>query len=656
MPTTNNKAHAPFLVLAALAALPALAEPDAGLSENLFLDAPDEVVTPSRLPQSRLLSPAAVTVIDRQMIESSGIVDIAELFRLAPGMLTGDVRASFPSVTALGLADQYSRGMQVLIDGRSIYLPSFGGVAWEDLPLSIDDIERIEIVRGPNAAHYGSNSFLGVINIQTRHPAQVAGTTARVTRGQDDLAQGYLRQAGHGAATDYRVNVEWRHSDGFQHFNDDYSTRLVNTRVEHRLTPHDRLDGELGYSDGRHAAGDPDPSELDPTGNDESWSHFEYLTWEHRTTGGDALTLRASNNYRKDDDLRTVTLVPGFPGRNQLGVRARRSDLELEHRLRLSRALRAVWGAGYRQDHVDSRFWLGTGPKQNGVSRLFANGEWTVTDDWILHSGAMLEHSDLTGTDVQPRVAVVRRIGPQHALRAAVSRATRMPLLFEEQADTVADLGVAPLPLYLSSGGLDPERIVSWEVGFACHHPEYALDFDVRVHHDEIRDYIWAIKTPGTASQDFTNVGRADIDGIETQVEWRPTPAWRLQLMHALNDIKVNIRNDDIAPGDADELTDDLEDSVPDQVLGALAAWRPATGWELSGGWYYSEAVNWLDAGATTSPMRRLDLKLARELPFPDGRLRLSVTGQNIAEDHQDFDDRNVRDERIFFTAEWRTR
>lgn len=121
------------------------------------------------------------------------------------------------ALTAVGyhmLHDRFSRQMQVLVDGRSVYEPTVGGVPWTDLALTIDDIERIEVIRGPNAASYGSNSFTAVINIITRHPVLDRGVSLKANAGSNGLAEGFLRYGGNHRSFDYHINYTHQEIDG----------------------------------------------------------------------------------------------------------------------------------------------------------------------------------------------------------------------------------------------------------------------------------------------------------------------------------------------------------------------------------------------------------------------------------------------------------
>jgi len=156
----------------------------AALTEADFLADLPVVLTVSRMTQALQDSPASVTVIDQDMIRASGFQDIADLLRLVPGFSVGYTRNNTFAIGYHGFADAYSRRFQVLVDGRSIYSPNFGEVNWGTLPLAMEDIERIEVVRGPDAAVYGANAFFAIINIISKDPSTTRGKMASVLVGE----------------------------------------------------------------------------------------------------------------------------------------------------------------------------------------------------------------------------------------------------------------------------------------------------------------------------------------------------------------------------------------------------------------------------------------------------------------------------------------
>src|SRR5487761_2060492 len=198
-------------------------------SEEVYFQDMPIVLTASRLSQPISEAPSAMTVIDSEMIKASGFRTVPELMQLVPGMYVGYVDGNTPVLSLHNSTDQYSRQMQVLIDGRSVYMPPYGGVNWADLPLLIDDIERIEVVRGPSSASHGTNSFYGVINIITRDPSTENGAgKLSITGGY--ASDAYAKLSGNGENFDYRISAGYRSDGGYSntYLNDHNQTGIAN--------------------------------------------------------------------------------------------------------------------------------------------------------------------------------------------------------------------------------------------------------------------------------------------------------------------------------------------------------------------------------------------------------------------------------------------
>src|SRR3990167_6875051 len=258
-------------------------------SEQDYLQEFPVVLSASRLSQPISETPNAMTVIDRNMIVASGARNIADVFKLVPSMYVGYADGHTPIVSYRGITDAYARRMQVLVDGRSIYLPIFGQVDWAELPLDIGDIDRIEVVRGPSAASHGSNSVQGVINILTRQASGVSQAQASVSKGDAGVSDVSARFGSMGESWDYRVTLASRGDSGFDPMpiflsiplNDNNRTQLINTRINYRPTGGDSLDIQLGYSHSSRMLGDQVPSFNAPMRDQKVNSDFEQLTWLH---------------------------------------------------------------------------------------------------------------------------------------------------------------------------------------------------------------------------------------------------------------------------------------------------------------------------------------------------------------------------------------
>jgi iron complex outermembrane receptor protein len=325
------------------------------------------VLTASRLAQSLADAPSAVTVIDRDMIKASGFRSVPELMRLVPGMYVGFADGNRPVVSAHGATDEYSHRMQVLIDGRSVYLPPFGSVGWADLPVLLDDIERIEVVRGPAAASHGVNSFYGVINMITREAVGHEGGRAVVSVG-GGVADAMVSLAQSGATVDTKISAGYRSDNGLNPaLNDHNSTRVVNLRTNYHPTVSDNFEVQLGAANGGYGLGTvgrPEEAFRDVSISND----FQQLSWNHSWQNNDEskltyyrinrdyvdpyMCIKFVNTMQCDSTPRPLDLDhpltnfdPSSLGR--FVINSQRQELELQN-TNATDNNRLVWGASFR--------------------------------------------------------------------------------------------------------------------------------------------------------------------------------------------------------------------------------------------------------------------------------------------------------------------
>lgn len=228
------------------------------MADDLFIDNTDlpQVLTATRLKQSPAAVPGSMTVLDSELIRASGARDIPELLRLVPGMMIGYGAGNQPTVNYHGSNVNDARRMQVLIDGRSVYRAGLATVDWSDIPLAMEDIERIEVFRGPNTVSYGANALIAVVNILTRRPADSHGTRLKVTRGQDGINDFYASHGFGWDGGDMRLSLSGQQDDGFDEnqFGQDYrdSRRLtrLNLSANHNLAVDQTLEWQLAAKEG----------------------------------------------------------------------------------------------------------------------------------------------------------------------------------------------------------------------------------------------------------------------------------------------------------------------------------------------------------------------------------------------------------------------
>ena len=628
-----------------------------GSADDVFTQELPLVLTASRLSQPVSEAPSAVTVIDRAMIVASGFRTVPELMRLVPGMYVGFADANRPVVSLHGSADEFARRMQVLIDGRSAYLPPFGGVNWADLPLLTEDIERIEVVRGPSSASHGSNSFYGVINIISRDAADQAGTSVSATGGQ--ATDGSVRFGRTTGNLDYRVSLGYRSDSGLDNvvLNDHNATRVFNFRGNYHPSATDSLDLQWGSSNGVYGLGiegRPEDAFRDTT----AASDFQQVSWLHVWPGGDESRLTLSRASRRSRDpyicidseacqgkVIGKTRAEGFTARD---VFSQRNELEWQNTYQLGAHNRLVWGADVRSDYADFPL-LFAHPYTVTPWQFFFHDEWRLRDAAVLNIGAMLEDDGMGNRSTSPRASLNFHISPEHTLRFGISTATRSPVMSE--AFIAADntiWGGAYVPPVVA---LTPERVVSREIGYIGEFRDRGLSIEARLYAESVRNLIWWDKCAALSpcADGFGNLLAAEYRGLEVtaKLRWDEGRSFlvanyaRQQASATLDAFPTRYFDPVIGEQARAFYTNEYfalyPESAPSNSGSLLLSLALADSWRLSAGYYFRDRVRILDVSPDVTPeysMHRIDCRLAKTLKFEQGRsAELAVVVQNIAKD-----------------------
>lgn len=653
------------LLLCALFPLAATAAEVSGeLSEEAYLGEMPTVLTVSRMAQPVDESPSAVTVIDEETIRASGVVDLTDIFRLVPGMYVGHNAGFFhtvnPTVSYHGLTDAYSRRMQVLIDGRSVYSPIYGGVQWSDIPLAIEDIARIEVTRGPNSASHGANSFLGVINIVTKHTSETLGNTAVLTSGSDRKGL-TLRHGGKEGDLQYRITASMKNDHGLQERNDDKRIRMLSFRADYRLNTRDELEFQFGYNGGDREEGMLEEDDLLFLPRTKRvTSHFQQLHWRRTLDAQSEFSLQAYHSRDESDDfLASADLTGVVPIlvnprilRN-LDVVTDRYDIEAQHTFAPTASTRLAWGGSVRLDRTKAPLFLGTRDTENfRLGRLFGHLEWTPLPRLVLNAGAMLENNSFTGTDITPRASANFKLAPGHTVRASISTATRTPTLLEEKFNTRNVLptvipGVTILnQIFLTQGGLSPERITSREVGYQGNFGHLSLDG--RLFHDNIRDIINGYEYTGfpheagltpvpDSTSSYRNASDINLHGFEAQAQLRLGTQTRIIGNYSHIRINPNLNADFTSDGEESRFRE-LSESMPINSFSLLAWHRFGSGWMGTVGYYQTGETKMPGDGNRVDSARHWDLRLARSFILGRTHNEISLNSQNaFDQDYQEF-------------------
>ena len=622
------------------------------LSEADFFAELPTVLTASRLTQPLIDAPNSVTVIDRKLIEASGYHNFSDLFRLVPGMYVGQVKGWFHNVSN-AMADEYARRMQVMVDGRSIYLPSFGGVRWDVLPLAIEDIERIEVVRGPNAASFGANAFTGIINIITRHPDDVAGRMLRMVSGDHDHREGWFRWAGGTEGNSHRLTLGRREDGGMTNQLDDERTNTLNYRGDFKLGSRQNLSLQFGLLEGTRGfdiglSGQSLPYQQDVG------SHFLQADYQLELDSGSKVQAKLYFNHLKTEETIPTTLAPG--SYYDAGLLADRVHAEIQLDSQLGQGMRSVVGAYLRRDGVESMLYWNSPSRLNADSKgLFGHLEWRLSDAWLVNAGAFWEDYEPVGNGLSPRITLHWQPSPQHTFRASIGKAFRNPVLYETSGDNrirlLAANGALLLttrPFVLASGNVKPEEIISHELAYLGQWPERGLTLDLRLHHENIENFISLECPTGVSSdcksslhpktylaRDWMNIGDATQQGVEAQLKWQATSNTDVLANYAFLQIDSGF---------------DEKRYSPPHLSGVHLMHRFPGGVDMTLSHYWVSSFEPIGSGVLPA-YKRLDARIAKRFKLDGLRGQVALTWENLTGAYLEYSDNspdNLFDSRAY--------
>ena len=657
--------------------------------ENIFFSELPVVASVSRLPQRQSDAPMAVTVIDRAMLKASGVRDLNDIFRLVPGFQTYPNNTDAARVTYHGLTDEdYSPRVQVLIDGRSQYSPLFrNGVNWATLPVAIEDIERIEVVRGTNSASYGSNAFLGVINIITVDPALVKGLSVSANRGNQNVRDYTLRGGAKlGAAGDVRVTYQQKDDDGFTNqfdWIDSYRSRLFDLRADFAMTDRDVLQLSAGHVEAVTQRG-----RLRKSGNvllggsDPGWPIHDYsqsntymqALWRRSLSPDSDFQLRysyvadwASDRYVSESS----GLLYDIDTAGDNGVR---HEIEAQHNFSPFEDLRVVWGGGWRHDALRSAtMFLGNPTVNRETGRIFGNLEWRPVAWFTGNMGASIDHDSMGGTHTSPRIGGNFHLTPQNTIRLGYARAYRtgsivdyrgnqwkIPYATADGSPLVSGVGVEHK--FNGDPNMPAERLDAWDIGYLGDWKQWRMSLDIRYFLEKVPNRQMQIdvnRLDSTVGDAMVPIQNIRMQGVEYQWKWQPFESTRLMVNQTFIKIYANyldgVLNTDstLSESDARNNIDLLSDrSAPRHSTSMLLMQKLPFGLEASLAGYWVDRMKWT-RNSEVYGYERYDGRIG--YPFRLGAMggEVAYTVQSINGAHGEFKANGQPADRVVDRRQW---
>ncbi|MBS0150691.1 MAG: TonB-dependent receptor [Nitrospira sp.] len=490
--------------------------------EALYLKE-ETVSIASRYEQPISKAPSDVYVITDEDIKSSGATDIPTLLRQVPGIDVMQTSAVDFNVSVRGNNQVLANKLLILVDGRSIYIDQSGQVLWKLLPVALTEIKRIEVLKGPASALYGFNAFDGVVNMITKSPEEMRGSTLQVAGG----GLGTILTTGVHAGT--VGNWGYRLSGGHeqnQRWLDSSAPALNNQRIggmaEYQLTNRGRIRAEAGMS-----RSSPYNGLVTAVTNSNTYPSQAHALLRYEQSG---LLIRGWWNslFFKTTDTLSPALAPLLALTDQFGRTGEDAsfnsyDLETRYRFNPLEALKLNIGTNFRHI-VASWNYLHSRTVENRLG-FYAQGDWQVLPSLEVNVGLRYDLDTHVAAALSPRGAIIYHMTPNHAFRLSGSVAYRPPTTFDVGQQLVTLLtppGMPPTRITtLGSGSVKPEQIISYELGYQGWWWDHRLRTRLTGFYNHISDLIAFQTFTGNSSNPISpvNGGVADIYGGEAGLE-----------------------------------------------------------------------------------------------------------------------------------------
>jgi iron complex outermembrane receptor protein len=623
-----------------------------------------QVTSVSRKEESLSKAGAAVFVITQEDIRTSGASNIPDALRTVPGVDVAEVDANTYAITVRGFASVLADKVLVLIDGRTVYSPTTSGVHWDQIDVPLEDVDRIEVIRGPGGTVWGANAVNGVINIITKKTEDTKGLEVRTGGGAQGQANGLVQYGGDiGTTGNYRVFEDYSNqgkltaADGTQPAADAYHMFHSGFRADTALSGRDTLSVQSDFL--QNFEGQTisvvyaNQLPLMRTLNDVvKVGEGDFMArWTHKFAAGSETSLQVyfDRSTRYDEGV--------HEGLDTF-------DIDFQHHLSLGRRNDLVWGLGFR--YTGDSYAAGYGKTYVPLSEAenlysaFFQDEIALAENLSLTVGSKVENQLYSGVQFAPSAQLVWTPTGRSTLWLSASQAIRE--VSREQVELQVDPYTFSIPgggfgvaQYNGNPGARPERLHDLETGYRSQMAaKFSLDltaFSSYFHGLETLDpeqpYFTTDQGPPHLVLPFVfgNSVNAHTYGAEISMNWDATPWWKIRSGYSA--IRLNIFHD---PGSQDADEQERADSTPESQFQVRSLIKLPHNLDWDSAVYYVGRLR--DGGNGPVPAYiRVDTRFGWR---PGRHTEISLVGQNLltprhAEFHQAYELNNTLVERSVF-------
>jgi len=490
-----------------------------------------KVTSASKQAESLSGAPAAIYVLTGEDIRRGGFTTLPDALRMVPGLYVAQTNAHLWEVSARGFSDLSNNKMLVLVDGRSVYSQEVGTVYWDTLDIPLENIERVEIIRGPGGALWGANAVNGVINIVTKNAQQTQGMMVSTSESAEEGYSTTVRYGGQvGSSLNYSAFGRASYWEPFTSPSgstppDNFALSQAGLRADWAASSKDAVTIETGGYDGRLGA-----------------NIFQTnIPQTYLLKGGHALA-HWRRTISERNTIETLTYCDWYARFGTPGEKRNSCDLEFQHTHQFTPRQSLISGGSFfttGDDLTPDPATYRPERRRTNVFSGFAQYEVKIIPHRLrILAGTKLEHNDYTGFEYQPQGRVVWTPNKVNTVWTSVSRSVRIPSRNESDLDLVIPAGpVNGEPSFLSVVGnpdLQSEHILAYELGYRVE-PVPTLSLDLALYYNQYNNLI--VSSPTTVQvlpneilllSDFINGPNAETHGAELSAKWQPVRIWTI--------------------------------------------------------------------------------------------------------------------------------
>ena len=610
-----------------------------------------EVYSASKSMQKLSETAAAIFVITQDELRRSGATSIPEALRMVPGMQVARIDANKWAVSSRGFNGRLANKLLVLIDGRSVYSPFFSGVFWEENDTMLEDVDRIEVIRGPGATLWGANAVNGVINVITKKADETQGSLVTVGAGSEEKGFGGIRYGGQlGEHVFFRIYGKYFERDDFIRLaggsaTDGWSMGRGGFRMDWTASGENNITLQGDIYDGEIDQQIHKPDLLIPPPFMEEL--FELVFEQVQVSGGHFLA-RWQHRFSDRSDMVLQTYYDQANRSEVTFIENRQTfDIDLHNRFTLGSRQEMIWGVGFRfiRDETEDTeisffeprnrdFRLFTGFVQDEIAFINNKLRFKV--------GSKFEHNDFTGFEFQPNTRLLWQAHERHIIWAAVSRAVRTPtrtetdLTIELRVDPPGELFPGSPHALLKSFGnqkIDSEDALAYEFGYRLSRTN-KFSLDIATFYNDYRDLRFSVSgMPVFAMMplphliipfSFSNEMTGQTYGIELSAEWAISERCRLDVSYTNLQLQVQATN-----SSDERFVEFLEERDPHHQFYIGSGLELSQNLTLDLGIRYVDEVTAVDINGRADARSYFDLNV-RLGWTPTQKIDFSIVGQNL--------------------------